>query len=278
VRPGGAANRIIDNLIAAHKVQPMVVVMTNFNNVGTCTVFDGPCYATDVANYVIPYVEAHYNVSRNASDRAFAGLSLGGLLANYLLFNNTALFGYFGSWSIGSIGAPPTTSPLWQNPSLRSRLGLQIGGGNFDSLTVPGINTYEAALAANGIPFTDARLDAGHEWYTWRQLLYDYATTVAFRHTTISVSLDTSSRRSGEAGLTAQVTADSAGPAALDGRVQFYLDGHQAGPPRPVDRAGMATLHLEHGLGAGAHTVTAVYGGDDFHNTSTSSVLSFSPG
>jgi enterochelin esterase-like enzyme len=274
----GAANRIIGNLIAARKAQPMVIVMTNFNNLGTCALFDGSCYANDLANYVIPYVDAHYNVSRNASDRAFAGLSLGGLRANYLLFNNTTLFGYFGSWSIGSLGAPAATSPLWQNPALKSRLGIQIGGGNFDSLTVPGINTYEATLATNGIPFTDARLDAGHEWYTWRQLLYDYATTVAFRHTTTSVSPGTSSRPSDNDGLTAAVTADTAEPAAPTGRVQFYLDGHQTGAPRSVGRDGTATLPLEHGLSAGTHTITAVYSGDSFYNTSTSSAFSFSAG
>ena len=62
----GVANRIIDNLIAARMVQPMVIVMTDFNNLGTCSLFDGSCYATDVSNYVIPYVDAHYNVSHNA--------------------------------------------------------------------------------------------------------------------------------------------------------------------------------------------------------------------
>jgi enterochelin esterase-like enzyme len=213
-------------MIAARQAQPMVIVMTDFNNLGTCTLLDGSCYALDVSNYVIPYVESHYNVSHAANDRAFAGLSLGGLLANYLLFNNTTLFGYFGSWSIANLGAPDTTSPLWQNPALKTRLGLEIGGGNFDSLTVPGIDTYEAALTAAGIPFTDARLDAGHEWYTWRQLLYDYATTVAFRHTTTSIQVGgemspaetppTRRREWNGSSSSAQNWSPRTGPSALD--------------------------------------------------------------
>ena len=270
----GAANSIVDNLISARMVQPMVIVMTDFNNLGTCSIFDGSCYALDITHYVIPYVEAHYNVSDSASDRAFAGLSLGGLLANYLLFNDTTTFGYYGSWSIASLGAPATTSPLWQNPALKSLLGLQIGGGNFDSLTVPGINTYEADLTANGIPFTDDRIDGGHEWYTWRQLLFDYATTIAFRHTTISVTPPASSRP-GQATVTAKVTADTAEPAPPSGRVQFYLDGRQLGRPRPLTRDGLATLHLQHGLSGGSHTVTAVYSGDNSYNASTSPAVSF---
>ena len=111
--------------------------MTNFNNLGSCTIFDGSCYATDVTQNVIPFVQAHFNVSHAANDRAFAGLSLGGLMANFLLFNDTGVFGYYGSWSIANLGAPATTSPLWQNPALRTRLGLQIRGGNFDSLDGP---------------------------------------------------------------------------------------------------------------------------------------------
>ena len=46
----GVANRIIDNLIAARMVQPMVIVMTDFNNLGMCSLFDGSCYALDVSN------------------------------------------------------------------------------------------------------------------------------------------------------------------------------------------------------------------------------------
>lgn len=178
----GAANSILDNLIAARRIQPMVVVMTDFNNLGTCGFFDASCYATDVSNYVIPFVNSHFNVSQDPDQRAFAGLSLGGLMANYLMFNDTKLFGYYGSWSIGSLGAPATSSPLWQNPDLRTRLGIQLGGGEFDSLTIPGVTNYAASFAANGIPFTTDLVTGGHEWYTWRQLLYNFLTTVAFMH------------------------------------------------------------------------------------------------
>jgi hypothetical protein len=45
------------------------------------------------------------------------------------------------------------------------------GGGLFDELTVPGINSYEATFETNGIPFTTDLVTGGHEWYTWRQEL-----------------------------------------------------------------------------------------------------------
>jgi enterochelin esterase-like enzyme len=81
-----------------------------------------------------------------------------------------------------TLGAPATTSPLWQNPDLRTRLGIQLGGGEFDSLTIPGVTNYAASFAANGIPFSTDLVIGGHEWYTWRQLLYNFLTTVAFMH------------------------------------------------------------------------------------------------
>ena len=140
------------------------------------------CYAQDVRDCVIPFVNKHFNVSADPAQRAFAGLSAGGARANYLLFNDTTLFGYYGSWSIASLDAPAATSPLWQNPALRTRLGIQLGGGEFDELTVPGINSYAATFQTNGIPVTTKLVTGGHEWYTWRQLLYNFLTTVAFRH------------------------------------------------------------------------------------------------
>jgi enterochelin esterase-like enzyme len=184
----GAAGNILDNLIAAGRVQPTVVVMTDFNNLGECASSDPSCYALDVTHYVIPFVEAHFNVSPDGSDRAFGGLSAGGRRASYLLFNDTTTFGYYGIWS-SSQGTPDTGSPLWQNPDLKTRLGLRLGGGLQDQNWIPGAYTYEQNLTAAGIPYTVDPMDGGHEWYTWRQMLYDFLGTVAFRHTTTTVTV-----------------------------------------------------------------------------------------
>lgn len=178
----GAANAILDNLITSGRIEPMVVVMPNFNNLGSCTNQDLSCYATDLRDYLLPYVNEHYNVSDDLAQRAFAGLSAGGSRANYLLFNDTDLFGYYGSWSIGNRSVPADDSPLWDNPALRNLRGIQVGGGLYDSITVPSINTFETSLETHGIPFTNDMVVGGHEWYTWRQLLYNFLTTVAFKH------------------------------------------------------------------------------------------------
>ena len=200
-----------------------------------------------------------------------AGLSLGGLRANDLLFNATTAFGYFATWSIADIGAPPVGDPRWLNPDLKTRLGLHIGGGRFDWLTVPGIDAYEANLTANGIAFVDDTMDGGHDWYVWRQMLYDYVSTMAFKHTTTSLSqvvAPGSSQQRKVVFVTATVTASTTEPAWPTGKVQFYLDGQKVEPAMPVLPDGTAKLALPR-LSAGSHTVTAVYSGDSFYNTST---------
>jgi enterochelin esterase-like enzyme len=256
----GVANRIVDNLIAAGKMQQAVVVSTNFNGLPNGVVG----YQTDVLTRVIPFVEANFNVSHNAADRGFAGLSAGAQRANQLIFNATTSFGYFGSWSIGTSGAPTAGSPLYNNPDLKTRLGLVIGGGRFDSITVSKA-TLEQRLTDAKVPFTDDTIDGGHEWYTWRQLLVDFGGTVVFRQTSTAVTATAGTTNS----VTATVTPGTAEPVAPTGTVQFSAGGAPLGAPVPLV-GGKATLAVPSTLGAAA--VTATYSGDAFYNTSNGSV------
>ncbi len=112
----GVANRIVDSLIAAGRMQPTVVVSTNFNGLPN----GNAGYQNDVLNRVIPFVESHFHVSTAPADRAFAGLSAGGSRANQLIFNATTAFGYYATWSIGTGGAPAAGSPLYANPQLKT--------------------------------------------------------------------------------------------------------------------------------------------------------------
>ena len=80
----GDANFILDNLIAEKKAAPMIVVMP----FGHATPFGVPAAAGSVSNDelfeeyvlkdVIPTVEAGYRVAPGRTNRAIAGLSMGG--------------------------------------------------------------------------------------------------------------------------------------------------------------------------------------------------------
>jgi hypothetical protein len=238
-------------------MQPAVVVATNFNGLPN----GNAGYQTDLLNRVIPFVESKYNVSHNASDRAFAGLSAGGSRANQLIFNATGAFGYYATWSIGTGGAPPAGDARYANPDLKKLLGLVVGGGRFDSITINTKATLEGYLTANGVPFSDDTIDGGHEWYTWRILLANYASEVAFRQTSLSVAAAGTT-------LTATVTPGTTEPIAPTGTVQFFAGNTALGAPVPVTGR-TATLTVPNTLGG--TTITARYSGDAFYNASVSS-------
>lgn len=74
--------------------------------------------------------------------------------------------------------------------------------------------------------------------------------------------------------LSAKVTLQSGGPAIPTGSVQF-VDGSTTLSTQVLDASGNASLTLD-GLSAGAHSITAVYAGDQTYSPSTSSAASVS--
>ena len=94
---------IMDNLIQDGTTEPAVVITTNTNYLGA----RNQGYP-NLRNVVIPFVEANYNVSTHAIDRAFAGLSAGSAVTQNIIHFDTTKFGYYGPWSGGaSVPAPP---------------------------------------------------------------------------------------------------------------------------------------------------------------------------
>jgi len=175
---GDAAN-ILDNLIGTGQIQPMVVVMTDFNGFpGDCLTNPAPwvaAYDQDLINNVIPYVQGHYDVSTAASERAFAGLSCGGGLANSLLYNDTSQFGYFAVMS----PYPGVPTPTPAQVSALQQVGILVGGGWQDPIH-SFASSEVATLEGSGVGLLPDFVNAGHEWYVWRILLDDFLTRVAF--------------------------------------------------------------------------------------------------
>lgn len=111
----GRAAQILDNLIAAKRCQPMIVVMPNGNS-DRAAAPDEDLYNTAPAsatafesmlgqiesvfvNEVINYVENHYRTINDKEHRAIAGLSLGGLHTLFISANAPDEFDYIGLFS-----------------------------------------------------------------------------------------------------------------------------------------------------------------------------------
>ncbi|WP_171013037.1 Ig-like domain repeat protein [Microbacterium sp. 2FI] len=242
----GVVASIVDNLIAADEIEPLVIVMPN-----------NPT-RPEITDYLVPYIEGAFNVSSAASDRALSGLSGGGTVVQDILFNDTTQFGYYGVWSVPR-GLP--TAGQENSPALKELLGLHIGVGIQDlgGLAQGNTTAEQALLTSVGVPFTSYNVDGAHTWSYWRDALRDFLTRVAFKATSVEVE------NHGRA-VTAAVTSDTGHVTAPSGSVQFALDGVAIGAPQPV-RNGVARVAIPAKYGTGE--VTAVYTGDTLFNTST---------
>jgi len=98
---------IIDNMVARGELDPTVVVTYRLSDGG---------YAGDVntindrlVNFIIPYIEEHYNVSAEQTGRAMCGFSQGGsytfIQYRRNITNDTHLFGYYCTMDSGGISS-----------------------------------------------------------------------------------------------------------------------------------------------------------------------------
>jgi len=168
----GLANNILDNLIAEHKIRPMVVVMTNFY-----PLFDfgipADFYRNDLLDNVIPDVEAKFRVMKNPQQRGFAGLSMGGYLAGDILANTPEEFGFIGVWSGWALSYIDFESNI---DAIEEMRGIDISVGGLDFLYNDSVYLMDV-LDANDVPYTGLVTPGDcHTWYFWRDALYEFLT------------------------------------------------------------------------------------------------------
>ncbi len=149
---------IMDNLLADGLTEPAIVITTNTNYLGS----SGSGYP-NLRNVVIPFVETNYNVSTDAMDRAFAGLSAGGIVTYNLINYDATLFGYYGVWS-GGVGVRNTT------PNLNVPYIL-FGGGAWD-FGLPNAAQVAALTNANA---KNVVVAGAHDFNAWNQLFTTFA-------------------------------------------------------------------------------------------------------
>jgi len=125
----GRAREILDNLIAAGKAKPMIVVMTNGNYNQTAApgivpqVETTPSAATSsgmgqmlkfsdsIVADVIPFVDKRYRTIPDRDHRAIAGLSMGGAQTYDAGFHHMDQFAYVATFSAGVIMFPGAIKP-----------------------------------------------------------------------------------------------------------------------------------------------------------------------
>ena len=211
----GRTAQIMDNLIAAGKAVPMIVVSSNSNvrsrngrsSEGRQVRLDGrvvtdegkanggfgggyswqgmQAFRSEMIENIIPFVEKNYRVKKDRKNRAMCGLSMGGGQSFYIGLRDPEVFANVGVFSTGMFG------------------GIQ-GASNFDlEKEVPGILTDTKTFNKQFDVFfmscgeQDPRIeytrnivkkmrDGGvevkfnsypgdHEWQVWRKSLHEFA-------------------------------------------------------------------------------------------------------
>jgi enterochelin esterase-like enzyme len=179
----GRANFIMDNLLAAKKAKPALIVMpfghpSREAGAGKVKGGGGPGFMEkDLFENVMPLIEKEYRVGKDANQRAIAGLSMGGGQALTIGLNNLSRFAYVGGFSSGGLGgnSAKTFATLLENPekSNKQLKLLWIGCGEEDSL-FNGNADFEKLLTSKNIRHEwHATSEYGHIWRLWRVYLND---------------------------------------------------------------------------------------------------------
>jgi enterochelin esterase family protein len=177
----GRAGFILDNLIAAHKAKPMVVVMPaghtsrSFRGRGTPDEFP-----QEFMKDILPYAESHYRVYTDRAHRAIAGLSMGGSQTLNIAIPHLNDFAYIGVYSSGIFGIGNDSSWEQQHGAeldSGARKGLKLvwfSTGRDDRLIATSRATVEM-LKKHGFDAEFEESPGAHTWINWRNYLNQFA-------------------------------------------------------------------------------------------------------
>lgn len=195
----GRASQIMDNLIAAGKCEPMIVVMPN-GHIGmtaapgensrgyadakssrTFAGFEQNAYESTFMD-VIRYIDATYRTASDRAHRAICGLSMGGGHTAVISANYPEQFGYVGLFSaaVGNYSDDnPRSSEMTRDFdrkleklfSYNPLYYIAIGDEDF---LYEANKAFRARLDAKGYEYMYSESDCGHVWKNWRHYLADF--------------------------------------------------------------------------------------------------------
>lgn len=182
----GKANVILDNLIAQKKCKPMIVVMTlgygvpDFAKPGGRAFGDRALVMENFTKFrdallaeVIPQVEKNY---RTSSERALAGLSMGGAETLFTGLTKPGVFTYLGAFSAGGLPATgiETVFPDLTAEKTKNLKVFWMACGTDDGL-IGFQRGFSKWLTDKGIKVETKETGGGHVWMLWRRNLAEFA-------------------------------------------------------------------------------------------------------
>ncbi len=175
---------ILDNLVAAGRIPPLVAVLPDSLDQETRTrelCYDDP-FVDFLTDELLPWARARFGVTDDASRTVVGGSSAGGLAALYAAAKRPDTFGNVLSQSAALGWWPPEGSPrveeLLSRPRLPVRIYLDAGlfeteVGDMRTSILEGNRDLRARLDAVGCDLHYQEFSGGHDFVSWRGTLSD---------------------------------------------------------------------------------------------------------
>ena len=188
----GRTAQIMDNLIAAGKARPMVIVSSNSNVRSRNGGFGGgyswegmQAFRSELLESIIPFVEKNYKVRKDRKGRAMCGLSMGGGQSFYIGLRDPDVFANVGVFSTGMFGGIQGASNFDLEKEVPGMLSdVQTFNKNFDVFFIscgeqdPRIEYTRAIVDKMRKGNVSVRFNSypgDHEWQVWRKSLFEFA-------------------------------------------------------------------------------------------------------
>lgn len=176
----GRVNFIMDNLLAEGKAEPMIIAIPNnqiiHRNHPKHTELTFDIFERELRNHVIPLVDKSYSTIPSPKGRAISGLSMGGRHSMFIGFRSLDLFANFGILSAGDGNAETTLKDFLNDPKVNDKVGyLFVGQGTKEATGFFNQRVQGLRDALNNHNIKHEYYEGGHgghDWGTWRHLLY----------------------------------------------------------------------------------------------------------
>jgi enterochelin esterase-like enzyme len=177
----GHAHYILDNLIAAGKAKPMIVVMPfgHTPDRAGADLLVNEDFGNDLAKDLMPFVEANYRTINGPATRAMAGLSMGGAHTLQFGITHPERYGYVGVFSMGLMDTTQLASYEKRNADALRRSGKELKLVYYavgkDDFLYRSIAPTRSLLEKYGVKSLYNESGGGHTWTNWRHYLNDFA-------------------------------------------------------------------------------------------------------
>ncbi len=178
----GEANVILDNLIAAKKIKPMVVVMPlgygapeilarGWDHDRSLRERNKERFRESLLNELMPRIEQEYRVSKDRKMRAITGLSMGGAESVLTGLNALDRFAYVGSFSAGGVGDDYSAAFPKLDEKANAQLKLLWIACGVDDGLIKDNRKFRDWLQSKGVKLTFVETPGAHAWMVWRRNL-----------------------------------------------------------------------------------------------------------